>query len=238
MKANDLVKQSLLENEKVYDTGMSINYRKYDEEFVNTKAYSHIAGKIRALTGAFTHPIDVLDVGCGTGRYFHVLQHLQELTGIDVSANMLEKARDPFRRSDMPLASIQLIEGNFYDYDFGNRKFDFIYSVGVLGEHTVFDQHICAKLFSLLKEGGKLFFTVVDIEPRKNTKRKLAEAAYPFLPKSIQEIFDKRWESCYMTYEDLDNIMKAEPFDFYEIERYVSEDPLWEGVHLECIAYK
>ncbi|HRO42978.1 MAG TPA: class I SAM-dependent methyltransferase [Flavipsychrobacter sp.] len=238
MNAKNLVQQALLENEKVYDTDMSNSYRNYDEEFVHTKAYEHIAGKIKELTQSFPYQISVLDVGCGTGRYFHILQNLKELTGIDVSGNMLQKAKKPFRRADIPLEDIKLIEGNFYDYDFGNKKFDFIYSIGVLGEHTVFDKHVCRKLRSLLNYSGKIFFSVVDIEPRKNTKRKLAEAAYPLMPKSMKQIFDKRWQTCYMTYKQLDDIVKTERFSSYEIDRYVSEDPLWEGVHLECTAYR
>lgn len=238
MNVNSLVQQSLIENDKVYDVGMSTNYRQYDEEFVHTKAYTHIAGKIKRLTASFSHPISALDVGCGTGRYFHVLQNLKELTGIDVSRNMLVEAQNPFRGDAIAHADINLMEGNFYDYDFEGQKFDFIYSVGVLGEHTVFDRHVAEKLYSLLKTGGTLFFSVVDIEPRKNLKRKLAEAAYPFLPKSIKQVLDKRWETCYMTYAELDAIMRKVPFSSYEIDRYVSEDPLWEGVHLECIAYK
>lgn len=238
MNVTELVQQSLLENERVYDVGMSTNYRKYDEAFVHTKAYTHIAGKISRLSGSFKRPISVLDVGCGTGRYFHTLNNLNELVGIDVSANMLREARNPYRKADVANASIELIQGNFYNYNFGDRKFDFIYSIGVLGEHTVFDQHVCHKLYSLLADNGVLLFSVVDIEPRKNFKRRMAEALYPFLPIRLQKVLDNRWATCYMTYEELDDIMKGENFTSHEIERYVSEDPLWEGVHLECIAYK
>jgi SAM-dependent methyltransferase len=236
MNANALMQQSLLLNEKVYDLGMSTNYRRYDEEFVHTPAYAHIAGKITSVISEFSSPISVLDVGCGTGRYFHTLKNASEILGIDVSGNMLLEAKNPFRKSEIAHTRISLIEGNFYNYDFGDRKFDFIYSVGVLGEHTVFDQHVCHKLFSLLKEGGKLFFSVVDIEPRKDWKRKMAERIYPMLPSNLKKVLDKRWETCYMTYTQLDEIMKREAFSDYTIERYVSEDPLWVGVHLECVA--
>lgn len=226
------------ENEKVYNATHTSNYRKYDDEFIHTKAYAHIAGKIKELSSSFNRPISVLDVGCGTGRYFHAIHNLEALTGIDVSHNMLEEAKNPYGRTAIAISDIELIEGNFYNYDFGNRKFDFIYSVGVLGEHAPFDEHTCHKLKSLLKDGGKLFFTNVDIEPRKNAKRKLAETIYPLLPKNIKAVLDKRWETCYMTWTQLENIVRKEQFSSYEISRYASEDPKWDGVHLECVAIK
>ena len=43
----------------------------------------------------FDHPIDVLDLGCGTGRYFWGLRNVTTLTGLDASAPMLEEARHP-----------------------------------------------------------------------------------------------------------------------------------------------
>jgi ubiquinone/menaquinone biosynthesis C-methylase UbiE len=226
------------ENHKLYDQAMTSNYRKYDEVFPTTNSYKHIAGIITHLSSGFEHPIAVLDVGCGTGRYFHCLKNLKELTGIDVSHNMLIEARQPYKRSLIPLETISLIEGNFYTHDFGNEKFDFIYSVGVLGEHALFDKAVADKLFSLLKDGGKIFFTVVDIEPRKNLKRKAAEALYPILPKNVRNVLDQRWETLYMTYTQLDDIMKQTSFSKYTILRHLSEDPKWKGAHLECIAEK
>ena len=151
---------------------------------------------------------------------------------------MLQEAQNPFRREDVPVSEIELIHGNFYHHDFGERSFDFIYSVGVLGEHAPFDRHVCAKLHSLLQEGGKLYFTVVDIEPRKNLKRRFAEAAYPLLPSPVKRILDKRWETIYMTWEQLEDIVKQQGFSSYSIRRHIVDDPKWKGVHLECIALK
>lgn len=236
MRQENIIQQYEKLNEEVYTTDMTSSYRKYDEAFIHTKAYKHIAGIIRQTLHSLPSGARVLDVGCGTGRYFHLLDNISTLTGIDVSHNMLEQARFPFRRELIPVNDITLIEGNFYHYDFGAEKFDFIYSIGVLGEHVPFDTHICNRLFELLNEDGKLLFTVVDIEPRKNLKRKLAERLYPILPGSIKKVLDKRWETCYMTYDQLNDIMKQSGFSSYTITRYVSEDPKWEGVHLECVA--
>lgn len=226
------------ENEQVYTETMTTGYRKYDAEFIHTKAYQHFSSLIKETLKTLPTPVSVLDVGCGTGRYFHVLTNIASLTGIDVSENMLKEAANPYKREDVPVDEIKLIHSNFYFHDFGNEKFDFIYSIGVLGEHAIFDAHTRDKLFYLLNKGGKLVFSVVDLEPRKNWKRKLAETLYPLLPKSLKSALDKRWKICYMTWAQLDEMMKAGQFSHYEIKRYASEDPKWEGVHLECIATK
>jgi SAM-dependent methyltransferase len=226
------------ENEKLFNKEATTYYRRYDEEFVYTPSYNHFSKILFGLTISFTHRISVLDVGCGTGRYFHCLDNLKELTGIDISANMLEEAKVPFKRASIPLSDINLIHGSFYDHDFGTKQFDFIYSVGVLGEHAPFDQHTAQKLCDLLSQGGMLYFTIVDIKPRKTDMRKLAEAIYPYLPGTLKRVLDKRWETLYMTYEQVDAIMKNTPFSSYTLTRHIARDPKWKGAHLECIATK
>lgn len=238
MAANEFVNKAEQTSLGVYTSDATTVYRKYDEEFFHTKAYARLGGKITSLSGSFSKSPSVLDVGCGTGRYFHAIKNPKSITGIDVSANMLQQAVHPFKREEIPLDTINLIEGNFYHHDFKGQKFDFIYSVGVLGEYVPFDAHLCNKLHQTLEDGGVLYFTVVDIEPRKNWKRKMMEAVYPALPAPVKAVLDKRWETCYMTYDQLDAVVKAQGFKSYTIDRYVSEDERWDGVHLECTAHK
>ncbi|MBS1781885.1 MAG: class I SAM-dependent methyltransferase [Bacteroidetes bacterium] len=236
--SNHIVTEKLAITLQVYDPATTVNYRQYDDKFIQTKAYLHLAGKLSNLCQSFERPIAMLDVGCGTGRYFHVLTNVDRLFAMDYSENMLVQAQHPFREAEISMDKIVFKQGNFYDFDFENQSFDFIYSIGVLGEHTVFDRHVCNKLFELLRPGGKLFFTVVDLEARKTFKRKIMESLYPFVPTSIKQILDKRWETCYLTWNQLENIVSKQGFKTYQIERYASEDPKWKGVHLECIATK
>jgi SAM-dependent methyltransferase len=179
-----------------------------------------------------------LDIGCGTGRFFHLFNNVALLTGIDVSKDMLAFANNPLPPGQLDINTLELIEASFFTHDFKDVKYDIIYSIGVLGEHVPFDETTAEKIYGLLSENGKAYFTIVDLEPRKNTKRKIAETLYPLLPKGIRQKLDARWEICYLTYDELDAIMKPQPFSSYKIERYTSEDPLWEGVHLECFASK
>jgi len=222
----------------LYNQAYSENYRHFDEQYIGMPDYNHFVPLLKRLTAEFNRPIKVLEVGCGTGRYFHALNNTVELTGIDISGPMLKLAENPLKGDEVNIPMINLIEGSVFEHDFGKEKFDFIYSIGVLAEHAPFTQHICTKLYNLLNDDGVLYFTAVDIDDRKDFKRKLAETAYPLLPGVIRGILDKRWETNYMTYRQLDQMMAASRFDEYEISTYRAEGGGWVGAHLECIARK
>ncbi|MBS1771959.1 MAG: class I SAM-dependent methyltransferase [Bacteroidetes bacterium] len=222
----------------LYDEAYSAKYRAYDEEFMNAPTYQHYKNKLEGLTKSFTKPISALDVGCGSGRYFHLIKNAHKLTGIDVAAPMLEMAKHPVKESEVNIPEIKLIHGNVFDYDFGNEKFDFIYSVGVLGEHAPFDLGMVNHLYNLLNINGILFTTIVNLDIRKNTKRKLAEAAYPLMPGSLKRVFDQRWKSNYMTHKQLDALMKQSLFTNYKIDNHVSDDGVWKGGHYEVTGKK
>ncbi|MCB0698464.1 MAG: class I SAM-dependent methyltransferase [Chitinophagales bacterium] len=223
---------------QLYDDTYSEEYREFDYKYVVSPDYAHFAPVVKKITKSFTDPIKVLEIGCGTGRYFHVLENTEELTGIDISESMLNMAKEPVRSSDVKVPIINLIQGSVFEHDFGTEKFDFIFSIGVLGEHTPLPQDLCHKIYNLLNDGGCFYFTVVDIDDRKNVKRKIAEAAYPFLPARIKQVLDKRWESNYFTKAELIEHMKVGPFDAFEVSNYKADNSGWTGAHHECIGYK
>lgn len=222
----------------LYNEAYSQKYRDYDEQFYGSPYYQTFAPFLTELTISFNKPIKVLDVGCGTGRYFHTLKNTAELTGIDISEPMLKLAAQPLRAEEVNIPMINLVAGSAFEHDFGDNKFDLIYSIGVLGEHAPLTPDMCEKLYDLLNDGGKLAFTVVDIDNRKNLKRKLAETAYPLLPTRIKQILDKRWETNYMTYKELDRMMTESSFKSFEIERTALKSEMWTGGHLRCVAQK
>lgn len=222
----------------LYNESYSQNYRDYDEQFYGSPYYNTFAPFLTELTLSFNKPIKVLDLGCGTGRYFHVLKNTAELTGIDIAEPMLKLAANPLKAEEVNIPLINLIAGSVFEHDFGNEKFDLIYSFGVLGEHAPFTPAMCEKLYELLNDGGKLAFTVVDIDDRKNLKRRLAETAYPLLPSRIKEILDKRWKTNYMTYGELDSMLKNSNFDNHTIEKTSIKSEMWTGAHLRCVAQK
>jgi len=83
----------------------------------------------RWLTGVcerFGVPIDVLDLGCGTGRYFRYVRGARRLVGVDVSTPMLDLARHPV--GVVTADSVQLVEADFLQADFDPGRYDLICS--------------------------------------------------------------------------------------------------------------
>lgn len=235
---NQQLKTSEEKTINLYNKAYSENYRAYDEHFINEPSYPHFGGIIRKVSASFGKPISVLEVGCGTGRYFHTLQNTAHLTGIDISEHMLELARHPLKENEVNIPDIRLIAGSVYEHDFGNQQFDFIYCIGVLGEHVPLTDAMLSKLYKLLNDKGILFTTVVNLDARKNIKRKLAEAAYPMMPQRVKQVLDERWKSNYLTLQQLKALMTTSPFTNYDIENYTSEDKGWKGGHYEVTARK
>src|SRR5262245_57407506 len=81
---------------RVYDTAYAGRYRQHDEEFDRSDPTRRLAEWLRGVCRTFAPPIDVLDLGCGTGRYFWALTGVGDLVGLDASAPMLAEARRPY----------------------------------------------------------------------------------------------------------------------------------------------
>src|ERR1019366_4511540 len=56
---------------------------------------------------------------------------------------------------------LTLIEGDFLSFEFEPGEFDLVYSIGVLGEHSPFDEALATRVRRWLKPGGRLAFTTV-----------------------------------------------------------------------------
>ena len=225
----------------VLDQPYSAMYRESDESEIASESYKRICSIIADISRSFGYRISVLDLGCGTGRYFHCLQHVERLIGVDIALNMLKHARNPVKSDKIRANHIDLICANIFDLQISPDSFDFIYSVGILGEVAPFDFYICNKLFSLLKPGGKLFFTVVDVYSKFETmtlKRRIAERVCPLLPSVLKSKLRERLKTFYMTDRELRGILEKSKFTQYEVFRHVSTSPLWIGAHYECIATK
>jgi SAM-dependent methyltransferase len=225
----------------VHDQSSSAKYRESDELEIAGESHKRICNILAAISRSFGYRISVLDLGCGTGRYFHCLQHVDRLIGIDIALNMLKYAHNPVRSDKVSINHIDLICADIFDIPVKCDLFDFIYSVGVLGEISPFDLYICNKLFSLLKPGGKFFFTVVDVYSkleRMSLKRRIAERVCPLLPSMWKGKLRERLKTFYMTDRELRGILEKSMFTQYEVLRHVSTSPLWIGAHYECIATK
>jgi len=80
----------------------------------------------------------ILDLGCGAGRYFHCLQNVALLVGIDISPDMLLVADRVCRELATLTGTLcVMLEADLQSVQFTPNSFDFIYSIGVLGDTAV-----------------------------------------------------------------------------------------------------
>lgn len=100
----------------------------------------------------------VLDLGCGTGlelEFYFRLNPQAKVTGIDLSAGMLEALRRKFPQRD-----IALVCGSYFDVPLEKNAFDAAVSVESLHHFTQAEkQPLYAKLYRALKPGGCFVLT-------------------------------------------------------------------------------
>jgi SAM-dependent methyltransferase len=148
----------------LYEAGYARRYREHDEALAEVEIYGAFSEWLRGACVSFDAPIDVLDLGCGTGRYFAVLPNVRSLVGIDASPAMLAEAGRPLHGDRVAIGSIELVEGDFLTHEFAAARFDLVYSVGVLAEHTPLDARFVGRVASWLRPGGRFAFTTVHPE--------------------------------------------------------------------------
>ena len=100
----------------------------------------------------------VLDLGCGTGleleEYF-ALNPGAKITGIDLSAAMLEALKAKF-----PEKNLTLVCASYFDAPFGERQFDAAVSVESLHHFPAeMKASLYKKLYAALEEGGVFVLT-------------------------------------------------------------------------------
>jgi SAM-dependent methyltransferase len=147
--------------EALYHPSYAREYRRHDDGLDQVAAYEMFCTWLRDVSLSFGRTIDVLDLGCGTGRYFCAVSNVRTLVGLDASAAMLEEARHPVNAERITAATIDLVQGDAMQYEFGPRRFDLVYSIGVLAEHTPLDARVVANVGRWTKPGGRFAFTTV-----------------------------------------------------------------------------
>ncbi len=166
----------------LYDAEYARRYRSRDEELAGIDSYHALINWIGDVCDRFARPIDVLDLGCGTGRYFWGLRHVNTLTGLDASQPMLAEAASPTRAGDITAGSITLIHDDLATHEFGANSFDLVYSIGVLAEHVVLNRRLVERVARWLRPAGRFAFTTIDPaspDVPKTLQRRLATALLP-----------------------------------------------------------
>ncbi|MBI3885388.1 MAG: class I SAM-dependent methyltransferase [Opitutae bacterium] len=219
-------------------------YRRDDALEVNSENHRRLGGNLKRLSGSFGRDIQALDAGCGTGRYFHCLKNVHKLVGVDISSEMLQAATDPISKHEISVSDIQLLQDNIYTVVLPNGSFDLVYSLGMFGHGAPLTLEVCRKFYDLLCPGGRLYFNVLETpksRPLARTKEWLKKSAYPLLPQGVRRKLEARASvlPCFtMTLPRLEELMNASGFSDFALSINVCRTPLWQGIHLECMATK
>ena len=149
----------------------------YDEHMMTNIAS---AEEFYPFTAACLPPIRdcrILDLGCGTGlelEHYFALNPTARVTGIDLSAKMLESLRKKFS-----CQQITLMIGSYFDLPFGISVYDGAVSVESLHHFTKEEKiPLYAKLCESLKENGYFiltdYFSLSDEEEQNHRQNLLS----------------------------------------------------------------
>jgi len=192
------------------------DYRNSDS-VLDDPGHTDLGNALTRLCKTLNRPLTILDLGCGSGRYFRFLEGAQKIVGVDVSPAMLKEAEHPACEEKINCA-VELICGDFFAKEFPEGSFDVVYSCGVFGLWVPLDSYILEKISRWLKPDGIAFLVIIDASsPSKVTlKNKLASILRNFMPASIQRRLDARPGSRYlMLYEsELRQLMTEAGFTF------------------------
>jgi SAM-dependent methyltransferase len=221
-----------------YTHDYAVGYRESDDRGFGTRYHLDFEELLREVTSVRKYPLAILDVGCGTGRYWHALRHVRSLNGVDFSFDMLQQAKTPVCAEKITVP-VSLIQSTILDLPFRPQTFDLIYSIGVLGEIFPFDRYVCERLRSLLKPDGRLVLTVQDCRSPSYTswKRELALRLLPFMPRPIRRAMSVRLHHRFWLSEaELHSILGAFPWCQYTISERTVE--AHRRKHWICVATK
>jgi len=222
-------------------------YRQHEEIAMHFGSRRHYCNLLLRISQSFDSRISVLDVGCGTGRYFHCLRNVHLLIGLDISMDMLNQARNPIYSDQIDIDQVSLICSDAHSIPFIPNSIDFIYSIGALGEYTHIDAALLGNLHSILAPGGRLFVTMVSITSRIQTREhkqtglaiRILRRAFPYLPHFIQSSINRLLGSHYLTRSQLEKLLCNSPFKRWEITEYSHpKGSGWQGTHFDCLAQK
>jgi len=153
--------------------------------------------------------VTVLEIGCGTGRYFHFLKNIETLVGVDISELMLERAKGNLKNMPGLGDHSRLIQNSIEELEIDD-KFDFIYSIGTLGEYCLFNVSLLNKIVGLLKPGGFLFFTIVDSESYVTQKKLTVKTVLKDLLRLLPDFVWIRVFNKYMSTDDFKHLFMSQ----------------------------
>lgn len=218
-----------------YDHALAVGYRESDERAAERGELDATAARLRAICRSYDREITVLDLGCGTGRFFHAIENARLLLGIDASDDMLAEAAHPVREAEVSAREVALRKGDLTRLDLPPASFDLVYSIGVLGNHAPFDVDVATSVHRLLTPDGHFVFSIVDRDSKpRSLRRRLGERMLPVLPGPLRRAAAARQHTFYMTRTELEHTLDAAGFSHRDIDRTTSTSPDWTGAVFDC----
>jgi SAM-dependent methyltransferase len=219
---------------ELYDGSYADRYRDYDDRLRGGELVTRFSNWLRSVCGRFTAPIDALDLGCGTGRYFHALRGVRRLVGIDVSEPMLKRALTPVDGGSVAIDTVELVQGDFLRHEFARAEFHLVYSIGVLAEHSPFDDAVAGRVGAWLKPGGRFAFTAVhplSFSVPKTMKRRIGAGLLPLAGGPLRRTLRRQLmrDGLYADEERLREVLGRTGFLIESLEPYESD------VHLHLL---
>lgn len=238
MTAPELIGPWARKAEALYDDAYARKYRDRDEALLEEATYQNLVAWLKQVCGRFHHRIDVLDLGCGTGRYFWGVDNARSLVGFDASAAMLAEARYPVRADRIGAREIRLVRGDLATQAFPDCSFDLVYSIGVLAEHVPLDAAIVDRIWRWLKPNGRFAFTTVDPQSPdvpQTLQRQLAGLVLPIAPGPLGRALHRRLMSGGMYGDErwIREVLSGQ-FAIESLEQFRSDVHL----HGRCVARK
>jgi len=122
-------------------------------------------GRVQALQRMQIHPGDkILEVGVGTGINCSMYPSNTEITGIDFSSGMLEKARERVARKGTK--NVRLLQMDAQDLKFDDDTFDIVYApylISVVPDPV----KVAREMRRVCKPGGRIVFLNHFLSPNK-----------------------------------------------------------------------
>ena len=215
-----------------YDAKMSERYRVEDEDEFSTPILQRMCRMLGEISGeavAFALYF----------HNFHCLQNVRKLVGVDLSPPMIAQAHNPAFSDQISADEIELICASMFDVELPAQGFDFVFAIGVFGDHVIFSPTLCDKIYAALRPNGRMFVTVVSKEtlhafPR-SLRRRTAELVNPLLLGALTPHLTRDTEY-YCDPDELRALMADSPFVDVQIERQLSAPPNPKRVYYEVQA--
>ena len=176
----------ILQQTKSSTEAIRRNFDQQVERFSNletgqtTAVDSPLCMELVAQSAALLNPdaTHIMDLGCGGGNYAVKISSLLpnvDCTLIDLSSNMLEKAKE--RVKENLNGTVTAFQGDYRDIEFGENRYDVI-TAGTTLHHLRDDKEwefVFEKVFKALKKGGTFWINDIVLSETDEISRIMQE---------------------------------------------------------------